>query len=230
MKIPRPTLSSPSLARGALVFVVLSCLFYLYANLDLELSTSLTICLWFIPAIILIAWLAIELRKLSIRRRHIQETGIRPILAMSQPQFEHSLLQAYRQLGYRAKVVSDETKYPGVDIELTRPSEKIFVQYRNWRTHRIDLSQIRQLLLTAANHGATKGIVITTGFVTSPAARFAQASPTKIDLIDARALKSLLLPPVAPRDASFDHSQTDLPNVNRPSQRLPHRKRSAIYK
>ena len=209
MKIRRPTQSacparvSERLAsansRAISLIAVLSLLLCLYANLNFQLSTALTICLRSIPAIILLAWLAIELRKLSIRRRHIQETGIRPILAMSEPQFENSLLQAYRQLGYRAKVVSDENKYPGVDVELTRPSEKIFVQYKNWRAHGIDLNQIRQLLLTAANHGATKAIVITTGFVTPQATRFAQASPTKIELVDARALKCLLQAP--PRHA-----------------------------
>jgi HJR/Mrr/RecB family endonuclease len=213
LKIRRPVLVTTSarlfeqlinsVARAIPLFVTFSLLLCLYANLTFRLSTPQLICLWSIPIVVLLTWLASKALKLSIRSRHIHRTGMRPIIAMTQPQFEHSLMQAYRQLGYRAKVITNEAKNPGADLELTRPSEKIFVQLKHWRSHKVEVQQIRQLLLTAANHGATKAIVITTGVFTPQARHFAQASPTKIELVDARSLNSLLQ--AAPRAAI--HSQ-----------------------
>jgi restriction system protein len=87
--------------------------------------------------------------------------------------FEDAVAAAYRRQGFTVLPTAYRAD-GGIDLILTRGSDRIFVQCKQWRVYQVGVRVVRELFGLVAAHGATGGIVITSGRFTAEAVEFAR--------------------------------------------------------
>ena len=109
---------------------------------------------------------------------------------MTWRQFEKLVGEGFRLQGYR--VVENDTAGPdgGVDLVLRKDGEKVFVQCKQWRSIKVGVSVVRELLGSMTALNAARGIVVTSGRFTPEAQAFARGR--NLQLMDGPALHALL--------------------------------------
>lgn len=115
--------------------------------------------------------------------------------SLSWREFEDLIGRAYRLQGYEVLTTAHGAD-GGIDLILTRGAERIFVQCKHWRSQQVGVKVVRELYGLVAAHGATWGIVATSGGYSAEAEEFART--TRITLLDGRAVAQLV---VLARDA-----------------------------
>lgn len=113
------------------------------------------------------------------------------VKALDWRQFERLVAEAYRRLGFRVRVTGQGGADGGVDLILTRASEKVIVQCKQWRSTSIGASVVREMYGLMAHHKATAVAIVCTGKFTRDAATFAAGKP--IELVNGEALAKLVL-------------------------------------
>lgn len=103
--------------------------------------------------------------------------------------FEELVAEAYRRQGYRVTEGGFGAD-GGIDLELRKGEELIFVQCKQWKVQKVGVSVVREMfgVLTASN--ADKVIVICSGKFTQQAIDFALDKP--IELLSGNELLSLV--------------------------------------
>lgn len=109
--------------------------------------------------------------------------------SLSWREFEDLVGRAYRFQGYEVLPTAAGAD-GGIDLILTRSSERIFVQCKHWRSQQVGVKVVRELYGLVAAHGATWGIVATSGAFTDEAEEFARN--TRTTLLDGRAVAQLV--------------------------------------
>jgi YVTN family beta-propeller protein len=104
-------------------------------------------------------------------------------------QFEELVARAYRFQGYEVLTTAHGAD-GGIDLILTRGTERIFVQCKHWRSQQVGVKVVRELYGLVAAHGATWGIVATSGTYSVEAEEFART--TRTTLLDGRAVAQLV--------------------------------------
>jgi len=152
-----------------------------------------------VAGVLLVAWACAEIGKLLSRARYFLQTGIDSIRNLSWSQFEELIAEHYRQRGYRATVVGIATGDGGIDVELlSTRNERILVQCKHWKTWKVGVRPVRELLGTVTSEHAHRGILVTSGQFTDQARQFA-ARNAAIELIDGNELAQMLPTRNAPR-------------------------------
>jgi restriction system protein len=146
---------------------------------------------WLLAAVIIVVWVAAEFQKFSDRRLLDRQTGATSIRDLPWREFERLVCEAYRRKGYVAQGVGTASADGGVDIELSRPGDKVVVQCKQWRAYTVGVTTVRELLGIVVSTGATKGIVVTSGRFTREARRFAEQNP-QVELVDGPQLARLI--------------------------------------
>ena len=103
--------------------------------------------------------------------------------------FEELVAEAYRRQGYRV-IEGGFGADGGIDLELRKGEELIFVQCKQWKAQKVGVNVVREMfgVLTASN--ADKVIVICSGKFTQQATDFASDKP--IELLSGNELLSLV--------------------------------------
>lgn len=109
---------------------------------------------------------------------------------MSWQQFEKLVGEGFRLQGYRVAETGGGGADGGVDLVLTKGSEKSLVQCKQWRAFKVGVDVVRELYGVMAAHGATGGFVVTSGRFTDDAAAFAKGR--NIQLWDGAQLHALI--------------------------------------
>ena len=94
---------------------------------------------------------------------------------MSWQDFEYLIGEYFRRRQFSVK----ETKSGadgGVDLIATKGMEKYLVQCKHWKTYKVGVSVVRELLGVMVGVGATGGFVVTSGEFTKDAIDFAKAN------------------------------------------------------
>jgi len=104
-------------------------------------------------------------------------------------QFENLVAAAYRQQGYRVTMTKGGAD-GGIDLWLSRSGEQIAVQCKHWRSSRVGVQPVRELLGIVAAERATCGIFVASSGYTRDALRFAKNRD--VILLDGIALEELL--------------------------------------
>jgi restriction system protein len=112
------------------------------------------------------------------------------LLNMSWQEFELLVGEGFKRRGYRVQELGGGGPDGGVDLVLTKGSEKSFVQCKQWKAFKVGVSTVRELYGVMAAHGAASGFVVTSGHFTREAQAFADGR--NIQLIDGAALMGLL--------------------------------------
>ena len=109
---------------------------------------------------------------------------------MSWQQFEKLVGEGFRLQGYRVAETGGGGADGGVDIVLTKGTEKFLVQCKQWRAFKVGVDVVRQLDGVMAARGATGGFVVTSGRFTDDAVAF--ATGRNIQLVDGPELHALI--------------------------------------
>lgn len=148
---------------------------------------------YLIPFICLLGALASFMRR---RKRKAlfetasQSSGADALQGMSWQEFELLVGEGFKRRGYGVRETGGGGADGGVDLVLTKGSERFFVQCKLWKAFKVGVSTARELYGVMAAEGASGGFVVTSGRFTKDAEAF--AGGRNIRLIDGAALVQLL--------------------------------------
>jgi restriction system protein len=130
------------------------------------------------------------LRSWQKRTRLDSLKGIDSIRALGWREFEALVGEAYRRQGYR--VVENTTAGPdeGIDLVLKKDGGLALVQCKQWKSAKVGVNIVRELLGVMTAKHTTSGILITSGVFSQEAKNFAADKP--IDLVDGTQLLHLI--------------------------------------
>ena len=109
---------------------------------------------------------------------------------MSWHEFEMLVGEAFRLQGYGVIEMGGSGPDGGIDLVLSKGSEKFLVLCKQWKAFKVGVTIVRELYGVMAAKGAAGGFVVTSGSFTEDATAF--ASGRNITLIDGRLLHGLL--------------------------------------
>lgn len=119
-----------------------------------------------------------------------RQTGLDSIRTLSWQKFEHLVGEAYRQQGYQVEERGGAGSDEGIDLVLRKSGLRTLVQCKHWRTTKIGVPTVRELLGAMTAQQGDRGVVVCTGYYTQPAITFAKANG--IVLINGEALVELI--------------------------------------
>ena len=124
--------------------------------------------------------------KSSIFKSH---RSIEKIRSLTWQQFEQFVGSYFKDQGY---TVMETAAGPdgGVDLVLKKDGSKTYVQCKHWKTYKVSVEKVRELLGSMVAGGADHGVLVTTGEFTSSAKQF--GGKNGVRLIDVKELEHLL--------------------------------------
>ena len=102
-------------------------------------------------------------------------------------EFELLVGEAFRMRGYAVTETGGGGADGGIDLILTKGSEKFLVQCKQWRAFKVGVQIVRELYGVMAATGAAGGFVVTSGRFTEEAEEF--ATGRNIQLVDGAKLQ-----------------------------------------
>jgi YVTN family beta-propeller protein len=115
--------------------------------------------------------------------------GLDWLRALDWRQFEELVGRAYQGQGYQVLPTAHGAD-GGIDLILTRGTERIFVQCKHWRSSQVGVQVARELFGLVSAHQATWGVVATSGRFTAEAKEFAHHA--RLTLLDGPAVAQLI--------------------------------------
>lgn len=160
------------------------------------------------------AWRRRQRRQLVAQVAEARSSDV--VDGMSWQQFEQLVGEGFRLQGYRVTETGGGGADGGVDLVLTKGSEKFLVQCKQWRALKVGVDVVRELYGVMAARGAAGGFVVTSGRFTEDAAAFAKGR--NLQLIDGPRLRALIQ---SARSGSAPASVPPAPAVSTPSSADP---------
>lgn len=149
-------------------------------------------------ALIIVVPIGLMVRKRSIRKRqarfHVQQAQhLGQLLTVSGAEFEDIAADLFRAIGYRNVERIGRSGDLGVDLIGTDlDGLSVVIQCKRYGSgQKIGSPAIQTLMGAVVNHGADKGIFVTTSSYTTPALHHAQTARIPIHLIDGAELTRL---------------------------------------
>lgn len=118
-----------------------------------------------------------------------RNSSLSKIQTLTWRQFEFYAGEAFRQKGYSV-IETPEGPDGGVDLVLRKDGERTYVQCKHWKSHKVGVEKVRELLGVMAGGGADHGVFVTSGNFTTSAIRFGKQHGIK--LINGRDLEYLI--------------------------------------
>jgi len=119
-----------------------------------------------------------------------RQSGIESIRTLSWKRFEELLGEAYRRQGFTVFENPGKGVDGGIDLTIKRDGETYLVQCKHWKTYKVGVKVVREMLGLVTAHGATGAIVVTSGVFTKEAEAF--AATQQVELVDGDALLRLI--------------------------------------
>jgi restriction system protein len=141
----------------------------------------------FIPISVFIVTLLAGIKgKLKRNQRQIllkQTNTLNELKALSWHEFELLIAETYRSEGYSVTEMGGSGPDGGIDLTATAPNgEHYLIQCKHFKTSKVGVKIVREMLGVLAKEGAHQAVVIATGAYTKDAINFAQGQ--SIELID----------------------------------------------
>jgi len=109
---------------------------------------------------------------------------------MSWQQFEILVGEYFRQNGYKVEEIGGGGADGGADLILYKNSEKYLVQCKQWKTYKVGVKPVRELLGVMVGSAAAGGMVVTSGEFSRDAMGFARKN--NIQLLDGTELHKMI--------------------------------------
>lgn len=143
----------------------------------------------------------------KIRSKRFKNTrSMSDIRSLTWRQFESYIGEYFREQGFFV-METPEGPDNGVDLVLRKDGEKTYVQCKHWKTNRVGVDKIRELLGSMTAGGAQNGVFVASGNYTNPAREFARECG--IRLIDGEELAGLFGDQAENLDQATDSAATD---------------------
>jgi restriction system protein len=167
-----------------------------------EMGAMVTQTLWktlatfgqYLLPLICVAGAGISAWRRQARRKLIADVGqskaADALDGMSWREFEMLVGEAFRLQGYGVLETGGGGADGGVDLVLSKGTERYFVQCKQWKAFKVGVDVVRELYGVMAAKGAAGGFVVTSGRFTEDATRFAGGRNLK--LIDGPLLHGLI--------------------------------------
>lgn len=194
---------------GVALAVLLYLLLHRVANQEVvtavkpgEMGTMVTQTLWktlatfgqYLLPLICLAGAGISAWRRQTRRKLIADVGqskaADALDGMSWREFEMLVGEAFRLQGYGVLETGGGGADGGVDLVLSKGTEKFLVQCKQWKAFKVGVDVVRELYGVMAAKGAAGGFVVTSGRFTVDAVGF--ASGRNLKLIDGPLLHGLI--------------------------------------
>jgi restriction system protein len=113
------------------------------------------------------------------RKRELfeRQKNLPDVSALKWREFEEFIGEAYRRQGYQVEERGGNEPDGGIDLILRKRDETVLVQCKHWEAEQVGVKIVRELYGVVAAEGATKGIIVTTGYFTRDAEIFAHGKP-----------------------------------------------------
>ena len=118
------------------------------------------------------------------------------ISGMNWQDFEKVVADAFTHSGYEVRERGGAQADGGVDLVVQRAGKRYFVQCKQWRSKKVDVATVREMLGLVSAHSADGGFVVSAGGFTSAAV--ALADGRAVVLIDNDRLRQMMRSPVTP--------------------------------
>jgi len=102
------------------------------------------------------------------------QTSVKSIQSLSWKEFEYLVSEAFERKGFDVTENRSSGADGGIDLVLFKNAEKVLVQCKNWKSKKINVSVVRELFGVVTAEGASKGIVVCSGYYTKDAFEFAK--------------------------------------------------------
>lgn len=112
------------------------------------------------------------------------------ILDLGWRDFESLVAELFHRHGYSVAQKGGASPDGGIDIVLNRAHERVLVQCKHWRAHRVGVSAVREVLGLMATERASGCALVTSGSFSDDAQDFARGKA--IQLIDGRRLEQMI--------------------------------------
>ena len=119
-----------------------------------------------------------------------QAKGADALDGMSWREFEMLVGEAFRLQGFSVSETGGGGADGGVDLVLSKGTEKFLVQCKQWKAYKVGVDVVRELYGVMAAKGATGGFVVTSGSFSEDAKAFANGRNVK--LVDGHRLFGLI--------------------------------------
>lgn len=119
-----------------------------------------------------------------------QAKGADALDGMSWREFEMLVGEAFRLQGFGVYETGGGGADGGVDLVLSKGTEKFLVQCKQWKAYKVGVDVVRELYGVMAAKGATGGFVVTSGSFSEEAKAFADGRNVK--LVDGHRLLGLI--------------------------------------
>jgi hypothetical protein len=132
---------------------------------------------------------------LGSRGRHARleiEAGIEALRTLRWKDFAQHVVHAFETRGYQPQAGQRKPGEDGVDYLLTRGRDKHLLQIKHGGAYAVGAAPVRRMLSLLDPHGATGGILVTSGHFETPARQAAKGQA--VVLIDGEALWAQLTP------------------------------------
>lgn len=176
-----------SIALGAFAFWVLNVLFTPFVNLGVTNVSSVPF--WggcFVALLSFIAGLRGWRSRRERRERLAGTKSQKELASLSWREFELLVADHYRALGYQVSEGKGNVPDGGVDLHMVSPQgQNVLVQCKHWRTSKIGVKIVREMLGVLQKSNADKVLIIGSGKFTKEAIDFATGEA--IELIDGSA-------------------------------------------
>ena len=118
------------------------------------------------------------------------QRGLETLRGINWREFEELVGEAYRRRGYAVAETGGGGADGGVDLVLSKGSERLLVQCKHWKVQKVSVKVVRELFGVVSAEGAAGGILISSGTYTQEAKEFARANG--IELVDGTQLMRLI--------------------------------------
>jgi restriction system protein len=145
---------------------------------------------WFVLVICWIGAIASFVRSRHRKRLLETQTGLDSLCAMSWREFEMLVGEAFRRQGYTIRETGLGGADGGIDLTLRRDGKVTLVQCKQWKTQRVDVKVVREMLGLLTHHRAAAVKIVAIGDYTADARHFAKGKP--IELINGEALLAMV--------------------------------------
>ena len=132
---------------------------------------------------------------------------------MSWREFEMLVGEAFRLQGYRVAETGGGGPDGGIDLALTKGTEKFLVQCKQWKAYKVSVDVVRELYGVMAAKGAAGGFVVTSGRFTDDARKFAEGR--NVQLVDGPKLFAMI------KQAKQSMAATGQPTNKKPQMATP---------
>ena len=144
------------------------------------LATAAPQVAWFFALIFLFPGLVSFLKRKQRRLLLDTRSDLESIRKLSWSDFELLIAEAFRRQGYVVEEHGGSAPDGGVDLVVGKGGAKTLVQCKHWKSQKVGVSIVRELLGVITAKSASAGIVVTAGDYTADARTFARDNRVRL--------------------------------------------------